>query len=432
MTRLITGENKTSGYQSRQCEVEIWRLQEEERRSLSKIQRDLYEMRQCLSRNINKQTGDTTSKKAVKKKVLDNLFIRPACPNGIFGLKYHKNGDIKDSASRKLKALSSAHSELLKQLKESQKAFRRPTSSLSSSQVNAAIPTRPNTEDAANRSHACRGITATNIYKTDCRLCTKLMNKRINSLVKSQAAAIGSNELLSQIGHINKTPPYQVKTKSRTNEDSQIDIKLYEKNLRTLSSVELSNTNLLPWESLLAGKYNQASSSKSYSYRPSPGSRPMIRRKSTGSIERKTKSQSESTVRRNRTNVSLSPQQHSSTMRAKSKVSFSISSYPNQTRTSANATNNAPQVDDFTPKLPQYRREPVTHREPHSLSERRMRQQEVKRQIKEATKKEEIKVTEKVQQFLKNLGTFVQNDREKSTTVSGHLPMQVKWATAVQ
>ena len=137
---ILTSQTlSTAELESRQYTESLERLQEEERKSMARIQNELYDVKQKLKTSLTDQT-QSQSVLSVNASVRelnelsdpsfsgeeDNILLTGESveTSAMFlpGMMYHNNGSIR-TPTRKFKSLGYAHNQLLRQLKQSQSTF---------------------------------------------------------------------------------------------------------------------------------------------------------------------------------------------------------------------------------------------------------------------------------------------------------------------
>lgn len=234
--RKIVSAEKGSDRDANLHEKEMKRLQEEENKTLTRLQSEYHKVKHDWSRLANRPLSFRNVSMASYINQ-DNLAdIQPSDTEHRThtpGTMYRSNGSTRGPSFNKLQTLGKAHTALLQQLRVSQKtfensvkrfshvhrdqgtAFKRsfmtaspittppaplgqkarksaPANSIMLPRAERNPMNKPST--TISQTHACRGIGSKYIYKQDCKQCTRLINTRIVSLVKSQDIAISKRQ----------------------------------------------------------------------------------------------------------------------------------------------------------------------------------------------------------------------------------------------
>lgn len=134
---IITSQTRsTADLESRQYTESLEKLCDEERKSMARIQNDLYDVKQKLKTSLADQSQSVLSVDVIDTGNTaagdtENKGEEPEETSAKFlpGMMYHNNGSLR-TPTRKFKSLSNAHNQLLRQLKESQCTFHKVTNCL--------------------------------------------------------------------------------------------------------------------------------------------------------------------------------------------------------------------------------------------------------------------------------------------------------------
>lgn len=267
LKKLKLSDVRQTECEQRTHEQKIRQLEEEQSRSINKIQDETFKAKQTWGQvvkrplsltNMNQvtdllqnrlSTGTTNNRMSIMEIIGGDNFVP--------GMIYSNNGSIKVNRC-KLQSVSKAQSELLKQLKASQKHHH---TTLTQHGIALADDSHPVSNQnllsfyytssgrrrsrAKEEAHACRGING-EIYKPDCGACQKLMSTKMKTLAKFQEATIGQSSLIGnkRIGatqsHANTWMPAPKGT-WYSKEQSFVDAKRYMDSLPSNCSKETRN-----------------------------------------------------------------------------------------------------------------------------------------------------------------------------------------------